>query len=152
MSEVPDDILMWSHYADGHRGLALQFDKSTIDSAFNYCKKVDCENNILELHDITSASPDELAKVLLLKKADRWKYEQEWRIIVDPSLRNDIPGCRIYRYPKEALSGVIFGCEMRPDDKYAVNKWLKEGNHKAQLYEAVGDISSYSVRITPPLS
>jgi hypothetical protein len=26
LSEVPDDLLMWSHYADAHRGLCLIFD------------------------------------------------------------------------------------------------------------------------------
>src|SRR5438477_4992628 len=25
LSEIPDDILMWSHYADGHRGICLKF-------------------------------------------------------------------------------------------------------------------------------
>ena len=25
LSAVPDDILMWAHYADGHRGFCLQF-------------------------------------------------------------------------------------------------------------------------------
>lgn len=150
LTEVPDDILMWSHYADGHRGIAFQFDKARLESAFGYCRKVDYKNNIIELKDITGTSPNELANLLLLKKAGRWEYEKEWRIIVDPGF-NDIPGCRIYPFPKEALSGVIFGCEMRPEDKYAVNVWLKEGEHQAQVYQAIRDISSYSVRIDPPL-
>jgi hypothetical protein len=150
LTEVPDDILMWSHYADGHRGLAFQFDKARLEGAFNYCKEVDYRNNIIELKDITGATPDELAALLLLKKAIRWKYEKEWRIIVDPNL-NTIPGCRIYRFPKEALTGVIFGCEMTADDKYTVNAWLKEGEHQAQVHQATRDICSYSVRIDPPL-
>lgn len=33
LSEIHDDILMWSHYADGHRGIVLQFDKSILESA-----------------------------------------------------------------------------------------------------------------------
>ena len=28
MSKVNDDVLMWSHYADNHRGLCLEFDFS----------------------------------------------------------------------------------------------------------------------------
>ena len=27
-SEINDDILMWSHYSDGHRGFCLKFDTS----------------------------------------------------------------------------------------------------------------------------
>jgi len=155
LSEVPDDILMWSHYADGHRGIVLQFDKSRLERAFSkcWCEKVDYNNNILTLEEINSASPDaeKFARLVLLKKEDRWKYENEWRIIIDPSLNKHIPHCRIDRFPKEALTGVIFGAEMSPEDKYAVQMWLKENNHQAQIYQAIRETGSYSLKIKPPL-
>ena len=149
-SEDCNNILLWSHYADSHRGLVLEFDKLLIESenAFKYCKDVDYKNNIIKLRDINRASPGELAKMVLLMKSDHWIYEKEWRIIVDPS-RADNPGCRIFPYPKEALTGVIFGCEMQQNDKCAVIKWLEEGNHKAQLYDAERDIGDYSLKINP---
>ena len=153
LSEEPNDILMWSHYADGHQGIVLQFDKSELNkSGFNYCEKVDYENNIITLKDmnINTTNSLKLAELILLKKAGRWKYEEEWRIIVDPSL-NGIPGCRIYKFPKEALTGVIFGCKMAPEDKYAVHMWLKAGNHEARIYQAIRESSSYSLKIDPPL-
>ena len=116
LSEVPDDILMWSHYANGHQGIVLQFDKSGLLSErdFEYCKKVDYKNNILTLKDINRNDPDELARLVLLKKTKRWGYEREWRIIVDPSRRRDVLNCRIFTFSKEALTGVIFGCKMTP--------------------------------------
>jgi Protein of unknown function (DUF2971) len=30
LSEIPDDILIWSHYADSHRGVCLKFDRSKL--------------------------------------------------------------------------------------------------------------------------
>ena len=153
LSEKPDDILMWSHYGDCHRGIVLQFDKSELNkSGFNYCQKVDYENNIVTLKDmnINRTNPLKLAELVLLKKAAHWKYEEEWRIIVDPSL-NDIPGCRIYKFPKEVLTGVIFGCKMAPEDKNAVHTWLKAGNHQALIYQAIRETSAYSLKIDPPL-
>jgi len=151
LSEVRDDILMWSHYADGHRGIVLQFDKSRLlnKSDFEYCKKVDYENNIVTLKDMNRENPDELARLILLKKAERWKYEKEWRIIVDPSCRKDIPGCRILTFTKDALTGVIFGWKMSPEDKDAVHMWLKVGNHQVRIYQAISKAGAYSLEIDP---
>ena len=153
LSEVYNDILMWSHYADGHRGIVLEFDKSELESVpdYRYCKKVDYDKDILTLDEVNRADPNELSRLLLLKKARRWKYEEEWRIIVEPSRRQDFPNCRIFKFPKRVLTGVIFGCKMSPDDKYAVHTWLKAGNHQARIYEAIRETNSYSLKIHPPL-
>jgi len=155
LSKVHNDILMWSNYGGGHRGIVLQFDKSRLESdpTYRYCKKVDYKNNIITLHDmnINVERPDELARLLLFKKTDRLQYEREWRIIVDPGL-NDIPGSRIFKFPKLALTGVIFGWKMSAQDKYAVNMWLKDGNHEARIYQATSETSSYSLRIDPPIN
>ena len=153
LSENPHDILMWSHYGDCHRGIVLQFDKSELNnSGFNYCEKVDYGNNIVTLKDINKNrnNPLELAKLILLKKAAHWNYEEEWRIIVDPSL-NDIPGCRIYEFPKDALTGLILGCKIAPEDKRTVHMWLNAGNHQARIYQAIKQTNSYSLKIDPQL-
>lgn len=158
LSEKPDDILMWSHYTNGHKGIVLQFDRSVLarkNSNFGYCKKVDYDNNTITLRDINrnlnQSNSGKLARQILLKKAKKWKYEKEWRIIVDPSSRKDIANCRIFTFPKEALTGVILGCEIVPEDEYAIRMWLKEGNHNARIFKAVKDISTYAIKIGPPL-
>lgn len=86
-----------------------------------------------------------------LREWSHWEYEEEWRLIVMPELNKDIPHCRIYKFPKEALTGVIFGCDMAPEDKYMVREWLKEGEYQAHVYEAKREIGAYSIRI-PGLS
>lgn len=155
LSESPDDIIMWSHYADGHRGIVLQFDKEELESVpdFSYFKEVEYKNNILTLRDLNNytGAPNELARLILLMKTERWSYENEWRIIVDPSGRKDVPNCRILTYPKKALTGVIFGCNMTPQDRYTVQMWLKDGNQKAHVHQAIKETGAYSLRIDPPL-
>ncbi len=153
LSKIPKDAVMWSHYGDCHRGIVLEFDKSELNKGgFNYCEKVDYKNNIVTLKDMNKNrnNPLELAKLILLKKARHWKYEQEWRIIVNHS-SNGIPGCRIYKFPKEALTGVIFGSKMAPEDQYTVQEWLKDGNHQARIYRANREPGTYSLKIDPPL-
>lgn len=151
LSEVRDDIFMWSHYADGHRGIVLEFDKSELlnKSDFVFCKQVDYENNIVTLRDINRGNADKHAQLILLKKAKPWKYEKEWRIIVDPSRRKDIPGCRTLTFPRHALTGVIFGWKMSPEDKYTVHRWLKAGNHQVRIYQATRQVGAYSLKIDP---
>lgn len=149
LSKKPDDILMWSHYADGHRGIVLEFNKPALEKNF-YCDKVDYDNNIITLKDHNEKS-SELHKLILLKKSEHWKDEEEWRLIVDPSSRTDIPNCRIFKFPKEALTGVILGYNMIPEDEYFVREWLKESNHPAKVYKAERNIDAYSIKI-PGLS
>lgn len=149
LSRKPDDILIWSHYADGHRGIVLEFNKPALEKNF-YCDKVDYSNNIITLRDHKEKS-SELHKLFLLKKSKHWEYEQEWRLIVDPSNREDIPNCRIFKFPKEALTGVILGYDMIPEDEYLVREWLKESDHPAKVYKAEREIDAYSIKI-PGLS
>ena len=155
LSESPDDIVMWSHYADGHQGIVLEFNKEELGSVsdFSYFKKVDYKNNVVTLEDLNmnTDKPNELARMILLMKTERWGYENEWRIIVDPSGRKDVPNCRIFTFPQRALTGVICGCNMTPQDKYAVRMWLNDGNHHAQMHQAIKENETYSLRIDPPL-
>lgn len=154
LSKLPLDIIMWSHYGDNHRGIVLEFDKSRLqsDSNYPYCEPVDYDNNVMTLRDMNTKKSEELARLILLRKAGQWRYEKEWKIIVDPTLRQDIRNCRTYKFPKLALTGVIFGCQMTSQDKYAVHTWLKAGNHEARIYQAIRDNSSYTLRTDPPLS
>jgi hypothetical protein len=90
--------LLWSHYADGHRGMCMEFEISHKDLYFPVIylqKQEDMTENILRWLDIkkdviTKESMDwtieeqvvisKLQKIMLCKKAD-WRYEKEIRII-----------------------------------------------------------------------
>ena len=55
LSECPDDILLWSHYADSHRGLCLEFDVAGYSGVFPRLHAVKYAN---EYPDISSDFPD----------------------------------------------------------------------------------------------
>ena len=86
--------LMWSHYADSHKGFCIEYDYSS------YGNK---DNEILPFPVVYSTkrvkvpwkpafdySPENLDKatsklaMALLTKDSAWKYENEWRILVNP--------------------------------------------------------------------
>ena len=96
LSERIDSILMWSHYADNHKGFALGYDLrpflSPNDQGIGlfpvvYDEKRYNANDFIiwlfcSLFQIPAANPDLMNSVkLLLYKSLDWEYEREWRLI-----------------------------------------------------------------------
>jgi len=129
LSEINNDILMWSHYADGHRGICLEFNASTLQAVFASAFRIKYQKEYPILNRFTSSDNEELLDTALLTKSDHWDYEKEWRII-------ERRGSGWYKFPEQLLSGVILGCLIRPDDKIRVMDWLRKRKFPVKLYEA----------------
>lgn len=140
LCERPDDIRMWSHYADGHRGICLEFapqgnqlfgcDLLQVRYARRY--------PILSLYDDCDL---EWTKRYLTTKARAWKHEREWRILYHT------PG--IQQYPADELSGVILGARMSPDRREEVLRWLSEAPVHPKVFQAQLQSTSFGVEIVP---
>jgi len=142
-----DDILMWSHYSDGHRGFCLEFDKKLLE-AWKLCRPIDYDNKYLSFKEFNEAFPDnneKLIQLLLLRKSEHWIYENEWRIIVKPD--NDNSGNRYYTFPEELLTGVIFGCQMTEDKKNLIREYLMNRKNHIQFYEARKKENEFALEI-----
>jgi len=127
LSEVPDDILMWAHYASSHTGLCLKFEASENTPFFARAQRVDYPDDyqpIKEL-DINKAIVDRI----VLTTSKHWEYEREWRI-VDHEF-----GSGVHKFPPELLAGVIFGCRMKNANKEQVRAWT-QGHCNPRFYEA----------------
>ena len=76
-----DNLLMWSHYADNHKGVCLQFDTrmEPIAGAFKVSYQGQLPLSIIPEHN------EDAAEKALLTKSDVWDYEEEFRLIgLDP--------------------------------------------------------------------
>lgn len=91
-----DNLLMWSHYADRHKGICIGFDKDRLDEpkgkfsispviyTDDFLKLKNCieyyraENDIIRFH--MDAKP---ASILTVIKGKNWKYENEYRVFAD---------------------------------------------------------------------
>lgn len=148
-SKIPDHILMWSHYSDGHRGFVLQFDKYILDKLFKYSEKVVYSDNYPSLNQFVSKNSRTLFELFLFKKSTHWKYEQEWRI-VQPVIKNDGTKLgRVFILPPMALTGIILGSEMSDKDKERVIMWSKNSPSKIKLYDARKDYDEFKINIEP---
>src|SRR5262245_42021305 len=85
LTEKSDNLLMWAHYADHHRGFVLEFDphheffnrKKGGDDLYHHPAKVGYSDTRPSV-----SFKDYLGVVTLLTKSVEWEYEQEWRMIL----------------------------------------------------------------------
>lgn len=127
-SLVRDSILMWSHYADGHKGLVIEF--ATGEAPFSqvpeYCilTVLYSEKKVEYFH---SEELQELQKRLLAvaaTKAGVWPYEQEVRIMIPISQKN-LRASRYLPLTPHCITNVYLGCKCSAVDRTLVRSALR---------------------------
>lgn len=139
LSSDPLNILMYSHYADRHQGICLEFtlDKDSMlnPQPVRYVKDYPALEFGLS-DDVNLA----LAVALISTKSIDWAYEQEHR-----SLRGG--GAGIVEIPDHYLSGIIFGCAADDETIQAVTDVVKQSSKSIKLYRAVKSDSSFTLHL-----
>lgn len=151
--------LMWSHYANKHQGICLEFDVR--DPVFLCAAlKVEyyAEYPVLYAHENTDLLP-------LTSKSIVWKYEAEYRFIgpiagsdeakeFSSDHRGEGTECIVDDHgfaclPKEALVSVIVGCQMPVADVVCVKALIERYDGRVQLKRAVRVLDHYDLKIEP---
>ena len=112
LSKNPENILMWSHYANNHKGIVYEFkndlfkNTDSVTNSFNgNDNKVIYPNNksyeLLSYTKTGKGKKEQFAKELLTKAKD-WEYEEEYRMIDFENSGNKV-------FKKESLCSIIFG-------------------------------------------
>lgn len=138
LSEEKNDILMWSHYADSHRGICLEFDGYF--EFFANTQEVKYPPLRPRINPFRQ-SPLEMMEAALLTKAEHWKYEKEWRQV------QYCKGPGVYRFPPAALTGVILGAQISKDNQEKVLNWVEVRTHPVRLYRSSPCNMSFSLNI-----
>lgn len=125
-SAVCDSTLMWSHYADNHRGVCLIFslEKWPVMQAALYPVEYPVAR-LSPQFDRRSFDDGQLFRAAALTKDRGWKYEQEWRV------SGKAPG--EFPFPPDALAGIIFGCMTTDADKARITHAVAGRTHIALL-------------------
>lgn len=97
LAERWDCPLMWSHYADKHRGLCLEYDMA--DHACRNMKAVDYKQpRSIKINDLvawklngSTAAAQVIHNTFFFAKAPQWRYEREWRDINGSSGASSAP-------------------------------------------------------------
>ena len=148
MSEAPDEYLLWSHYADGHKGIAIgygQTDGSILDNpskfgkityttaprVFDVSKGVqsklqvflDGSSGLRFENVITPLDPQ--IRTALFTKTRRWEYEAEWRYVETTHGLHPRPG---------PITELIFGAKCSQQDRQRIRSLCEKGIPNSILY------------------
>lgn len=124
MSQINDNILMWSHYADQHKGFCIEFvrspDKGNWLGNIEVTKPVHYDCNYPEVNpfDSDGNTDPSIFEKMLFSKAKDWEYEREWRLTYDEGDREE-------PLPSE-ISSIIFGLRMPDRHKNTIKNILAD--------------------------
>ncbi|MCG3727509.1 DUF2971 domain-containing protein [Vibrio cincinnatiensis] len=157
----PDNLIMWSHYADQHRGVVVKFKKNP---SFGCPKKVNYKNghqsfnnqfnfllvNALELQDkgvLNDKHSDILSNVILeimqkyfFMKMSEWSYENEYRIVYSESnakVRKINSNLDVVEVNENDIESIIIGSSVSPLRASRLTKLIKQRlpNTKLVVYQ-----------------
>lgn len=165
LTEKPDNELMWSHYADSHKGFAIGFKsdhpyfnqrKSDLDQT-NFLQKViyTKQRPSLALFDPEANEASAVSKLIqqiFLTKSLNWKYAKEWRMIKlleGADLIKQVSDDQIYlfNYPIDCIDRVVLGAKCPKQLKMDINKFISEKTAlvKINLYQCNLDRTTYKI-------
>ncbi len=142
LAEVPDDILMWSHYSSSHEGICLQFKANKEPSIIWEAFKVTYQHNYPEINTMEMGDTTQFFN-LVATKSSHWKYEKERRVIKT----EEEGGSKIYTFEPELLTGVILGAKISNDDEKQVLSWIENSSSNINVYRAKLNSKKYGLNI-----
>lgn len=127
VSEKFDNVVMWSHYADEHKGVVFKLRCiDELDNTLLAAKKVKYTDAFLPFPDadayarhLTGEQPLDFASLIFniayTKHVD-WSYEEEWRVHIP--LLDEPPGDGYSIYPENPriFEAIYLGCRMDTKD------------------------------------
>lgn len=130
--------LMWSHYANSHKGLCLEFDTLADVTLFKELYKVKYVNNRWAYNYLRN--PLKVYE-FFSRKSNIWKYEEEYRVIkIEKGL---------HAFNKNSLKKVIFGCRTSKQNRTIVLKRLAKYGYECEAFYVNPSSINYELEIVP---
>lgn len=142
--------LLWSHYADSHRGLCIRFDHTL--EPFRSSNRVTYTKKYPEVvYPFVDEFSSDLLEKTVLTKAEYWKYEEEFRLW---SIRMGNPKWhwgrtwldeRRVQINSSAIKGVTFGARMSPSKRRDVIEHCRKVCPHVEFDEAIVSDDRYEL-------
>lgn len=138
----PKNELMWSHYADSHRGFCIEYDLDilcqSISHSFNLISSMDVSYQVNRPNIPREENLDKLLHKFCGTKSKAWEYENEYRLVFGDSGLKPIPA--------KAIKAIYFGLRIGLEERSQVIAGLKNENVEFYQMERVGN--TYQLRAT----
>ena len=159
-----DNSLMWSHYADGMKGLCIAYDKQLLSDSDILLEEIKYVDSIkkahiynFELKDTEKSTIDNYHATIVVGhnelykysyfKHHNWKYEEELRSIIIKYNDKYKSDGQIIKIKKNTIKGVIVGYKMPEYNKRIVEMICKSKN--IELYMAIPNLKNFTVSYKP---
>jgi len=142
-TSIPDSILMWSHYANGHKGICVGFDVSESSEISKITSALFKKVSYSDVYPTINPDPNikkQVEKLFYTKYVD-WKYEKEWRSVV----KDD----REFQLPEGVIKCIILGGKVDVSDLNDIKDWLKGRTDKLEIKKATVNSDNYKINIDP---
>jgi hypothetical protein len=138
-SKQKDNLLMWSQYADSHRGMCIGFNlerlyRSLKDNRYK-------ETALLEViytNDLISNNyfEDSYKAVIdwLRTKSDSWKYEDEVRVMFSPIIF-DKTNIKFVAFDKNVIEEIYFGSKILNQNEETITKMIENSFPKVNMFK-----------------
>lgn len=144
--------LMWSHYADHHKGVCLGFDVPE-GKALQMNYEPERLRHLIKMGEPAGGLTEEVIGQLLGTKFVQWAYEEEWRLSLKLKEADPINGEYYLKFgPELTLREVILGSRCRaPVGSF--RKLVGEVDHSVRIIRARPAFESFTIvqqkRVTP---
>ena len=158
LSKINDSLLMWSHYANNHKGICVELNMAHVikylDGRYGtivHNAGVEVQyKNIIEKPDYFKNRVADYLNYQISTKGKDWEYEQEWRLyIIDPSpmymalpykpkkgVFEDWKKTRVYPVlGGECFEAIYLGVMMSDEEKQNVIRLAKKLNQNIKIYQ-----------------
>jgi hypothetical protein len=153
VSETPDNILMWSHYAANHTGAVVEFRAAEeVDSPLLVAQPVRYSEDMPHLNYDILEMDSKLARIeifdtVTLSKSHVWAYEREWRVW--STLRDKTKAFEIIPFSPKEIEAVYLGCKISSDDREQIAEIMSNKYPTAKIFMAETHPSRFELIFRP---
>lgn len=139
VSEAPDNLLMWSHYAQNHTGAVIKFlALREVDSPLLVAQPVRYVDQQPAFPFLVPMGHEAVTKAVYetftLSKGKVWSYEKEWRVVA--SLRDKTKKYELLPFAPQEVGAVYLGCKMAEVDRCEIIEMVRCKYPEAKILQA----------------
>lgn len=152
------NLLMWAHYANSHKGICIEFDKShkffnqkkSEKDSLRHLAQVQYQNERPSLYLSEYNEFD-----VFLTKSNHWEYEEEYRMLMplkdaDQKINNGFEDIYLFNFPKDSLKTIYLGTKISNENKDKIINLIqneKDYNH-VEIFETKISDEIYDLEFT----
>lgn len=141
VTPINNNILMWSHYANSHKGFCIGFDSLKLFEHLDGGDSVSYPSVFPIISPIEDR--DKQYKDQIMTKSIHWGYEAEYRLTTFQKTNQNI------EIPKEAIIEVVFGARMSLEHKNEIKALLTEKLPHVKCFSVVPEKTKFELTIIP---